>query len=163
MNNVNLTSWYLCLDESQKKLINTTQYFIKKANEIGDQPEHDYSLLVFGIAKVYEGFLKKFLLELKLISKEVYFSRRFRIGRALNPDIYPEQRDNWWLYDDVVRVCGKDIARELWQAWLECRNQVFHYFPKQDKSLSLKEAEQKVAQLTQAMQRACDCIHQQYK
>lgn len=163
MYDMNLTRWYLCLDDPQKRLIDTTQYFIKKTNEIGEQENLDYSFLIFGVAKAYEGFLKKFLLELNLISKEVYFSRRFRIGRALNPDVYPDQRDNWWLYDDVVRKCGNDIARELWQAWLECRNQVFHYFPKHDKTLSFKAAQAKVEQLAKAMQRACDCVHMQFK
>ena len=82
MNNIELASWYLYLDEPQKKLINTTQHFIKKINEEGKQPEYDYSFLVFGVAKAYEGFLKKFLLDLGLIPTQVYQGKHFRIGRA---------------------------------------------------------------------------------
>jgi hypothetical protein len=41
---------------------------------------HDYAFVVFPAAKAYEGFLKKVLFDLKLITKQQYLGDRFRIG-----------------------------------------------------------------------------------
>lgn len=104
----------------------------------------DYSFIVFPAAKAYEGFLKDLLFKLHLIDKPTYESRRFRIGRALNPDIHNGRRDEQWLYDDVTRQFGKDIARQLWETWLECRNHIFHYFPHQENQLTLIQAKHRL-------------------
>lgn len=158
MNNTHLSNWYLYLNSSQQNLIDTTQHFLKLAKAEGNHPEYCYSFLVFSVAKVYEGFLKKFLFDLHLTNKEAYESRRFRIGRALNPDVSFRQRDQWWFYDDVMRKCGEKSAKKIWQAWLECRNQIFHYFPAHNKKLSIKEAEAKIDQLIEAMKAALSCL-----
>ncbi len=158
MHNTHLSNWYLYLNKSQQNLIDTTVHFLKLAKADGNNPKYGYSFLIFSVAKVYEGFLKKILFDLHLTNKEAYESRRFRIGRALNPDVSFRQRDQWWLYDDVVKKCGEKTARQIWQAWLECRNKVFHYFPAHNKELSIKEAEAKIDQLTEAMAAALNCM-----
>jgi len=109
------------------------------------------------MSKAYEGFLKQFLRDLGLITEKVYQSRRFRIGRALNPDIKPSQRNEYWLYDDITKTCGEDLARDLWEAWLSCRNRLFHFFPKHDRSITLAQAKERLLQLSGVMARALNC------
>lgn len=117
----------------------------------------DYSYIVFPMSKAYEGFLKRFLLDLKLISKETYLSKRFRIGRALNPDVRTSQRDEFWLYKDVEDLCGPILARELWDTWLTCRNRVFHFFPDRETGLSLEQAGHYLRILFEVMEKALSC------
>lgn len=120
----------------------------------------DYSFIVFPMAKAYEGFLKKFLLESKLINQQMFNSRRFRIGRALNPDVRKDQRDEWWLYDDVSQFLGPGLSRQMWNAWLTCRNRVFHYFPGIDERLTLKQSGQYLEQIFDVMKEVTAKQHQ---
>jgi len=117
----------------------------------------DYSFLVFAAAKAYEGFLKYYLWRAGLIDEATYKSKRFRIGRAINPDVSFAQRDEHWLYDDLARNCSLELAKQLWQTWLECRNQVFHYFPGKINKISLLEAQIKVKKITAAIEAAVLC------
>ncbi len=117
----------------------------------------DYSYIVFPMAKAYEGFLKQWLLDLKLISDEMYRSKRFRIGRAINPDVKTSQRDTEWVYDDLEQVCGPEVAREIWDAWLTCRNRVFHYFPDRQSGLTLEQAGHYLRIMFEVMQKALSC------
>jgi hypothetical protein len=125
------------LAQAQQELLQTTQTLLQVTE---NQPIVDYAFLVFPVSKAYEGFLKDFLLEFGLISPEVYRSRRFRLGRALNPDVHNEQRDKHWFFDDVSRLCGEELARQIWQTWLECRNHVFHYFPGKEEIMNREQA-----------------------
>ena len=122
----------------------------------GDQLP-DYAHVVLPIAKGYEGFLKHYLKSLGLVNENIVMSRRFRIGRALNPDVSYNQRDEWWLYDDLERLCSKETAKEIWESWLICRNQIVHYYPGQFKPLTLANAGEHVARLSHAMQIALAC------
>ncbi len=117
----------------------------------------DYSFIVFPMAKAYEGFLKKFFFDMGLITENLYQSRRFRIGRALNPDIRPEYRNGEWLYDELEHQCSPQTARLLWETWLNCRNGIFHYFPDKVNYLSLKKAEEALALILAAMSTALEC------
>lgn len=117
----------------------------------------DYSFLVFPAAKAYEGFLKQYLYDLGLIQETQFRGKNFRIGRALNPDVPAHQRDQWWLFDDVAQRCGPAIARQLWNTWLECRNQVFHFFPHEVKPLTLSKALEKLALVESAIHLAQTC------
>ncbi len=157
MINLDSQTWYSHLFSEEKLLIDTS---IALANRLVDGDYSDYSFVVFPMAKAYEGFLKRFFLELQLISRETYESRRFRIGRAFNPDLGQNLRDEWWIFDDVAQVCGLELAREMWQAWLECRNRVFHYFPTEHRPLSLAAAEAKLRQLIMVMEGAVRCQQQ---
>lgn len=117
----------------------------------------DYSFIVFPMAKAYEGFLKQYLFQLHLISSETYQDHRFRIGRALNPDLRNHQRDEQWLYDDVVRLCSDSLGRQLWDTWLQCRNRVFHYFPAATQQLSLEQAGEYLVLIANTMAEAFAC------
>lgn len=130
--------WFQYLTPWQQDLVQTSFHLREKLAD--DKIIIDFGFMVFPMAKAYEGFLKKMLLDLDLITAETYKSRRFRIGRALNPDIRYNQRDAWWLYDDVAHELGEVIAREVWEAWLKCRNHIFHFFPDGDERTNFDEA-----------------------
>lgn len=148
-------SWYQYLSPGQQKLVKVTSELLKNEKDL---QLDDYSFIVFSMAKAYEGFLKKLLLELGLISYKVYQGRKFRIGRALNPDIKFHQRDKYWLYDDVADKCGRVVAESLWKTWLTCRNRVFHFFPKEQSFLTYLEAKDKVQQIEKSMSKAVSCL-----
>ena len=154
MFDIKTQTWYSFLTDAERQLIDTSFQLLAQINQ---DTYTDYSFIVFPMAKAYEGFLKTYLLDLGLISQHVYESRRFRIGRALNPDINNGQRDDLWLFDDVARVCGLEMAREMWDAWIECRNQVFHFFPLQHQQLTHAAAQAKLHQIAMAMDGAVRC------
>lgn len=151
-----VSPWYLYLDERQKQLVKQSLLLYERELSLHSELA-DYSFLVFTMSKAYEGFLKKFLRDLNFISTKVYEGRRFRIGRALNPDIHSDQRDEYWLYDDLARVCGEEISRQMWDTWLECRNRIFHYFPQDKNLLTFPEAEKRLVMLIETMEQAVAC------
>ncbi len=109
----------------------------------------DYSFIVFPFAKAYEGFLKKFLWDIGLITEDDYYGDEIRIGRLLNPNY----EDNSSVYG---KVCGrskdgKAVAQKLWDAWKRGRNTVFHYFPHNFKKLEYNEALDIINDLINAM------------
>lgn len=112
---------------------------------------NDYSFIIFPLAKAYEGYLKIFFFQTGILQKDVYHARNFRIGRSFNPDLVPRLRDELWLYDDVARMCGEDVARELWQIWLDARNHLFHFFPGDRYVLTLKDANNLLHRVLDAM------------
>lgn len=148
--------FYRNLSEPHRRLIRTSITVYLEERRAGLRYP-DYGFVVFGMAKGYEGFLKEYLLRIGLLSNDGYFDRGFRIGRALNPDVSTNQRDRFWLYDDLARHCSTEVARQIWDAWLECRNQVFHYFPGKDQAMTLLQAGEKIQQLADAMQAAHTC------
>ena len=150
MDSQNHTSWYRYLDFHQQELVNVSFSLLEKKDALSDIK--DFSFMVFPMSKAYEGFLKKVFYDLHLINKETYQGRRFRIGRALNPDIRNHQRDEDWLYDDVELQFGRKVARQLWETWLICRNHVFHYFSNEKQTLSFDEAKQKVNMIVESIQ-----------
>ncbi|HOD01497.1 MAG TPA: hypothetical protein PKH50_02140 [bacterium] len=110
--------------------------FVYKNKEHADIS--DYSFIVFPFAKAYEGFLKRFLLDIGLITEDEYYGDEIRIGRLLNPNY----QDNTSVYDKVCGYTkgGKNLAQRLWDAWKRGRNTVFHYFPHNFKKLEYNEA-----------------------
>ncbi len=157
-NQIKTTPWFSQLSEQQQLLVQTSLMLLEQAK---NNQLPDYSYLIFPIAKAYEGFLKNFLLSLNLIDQQTFQSRRFRIGRSLNPDVSPRYRDGDWLFDDLEQVCGQDLARSLWETWLECRNRVFHFFPSEYRPLELATAQRRIEQLLLAMQQAVGCLDQE--
>jgi hypothetical protein len=157
--NFNNRVWYQYLTPWQRQLVQVTAKLVKQHADGNQDYLVDYSFLVFSMSKAYEGFLKKFLYDFDLIDKETYEGRLFRIGRALNPDIPKGQRDQHWLYDDVIQLCSERTARDLWQAWLQCRNRIFHFFPKDKGLLTYNQAVQRIRQVDQAMQQAVQCYN----
>ncbi len=148
--------WYSALDPKQQRGVELA-YMLYEREKASSSTLSDYSFVVFPIAKAYEGFLKEFFLSIGLIDTATFEGKRFRIGRALNPDINQNQRDEWWLYDDVSKLCGDALSTTLWTAWLECRNRVFHYYPTTVTALSLAQAYGYVEEISQAIESALTC------
>ena len=150
MDDLKQTAWYQYLDLHQRELVDVSFFLLQKKDFLLDLK--DFSFIVFPMSKAYEGFLKKLFFDLNLIDQETYQGRRFRIGRAFNPDVRLQQRDEDWLYDNVEAIFGREIARQLWETWLQCRNRVFHYFASEQQALSLAEAKQKIDMMVQSIQ-----------
>lgn len=157
MKNFSDREWFHFLTDDQQKLVDLTIYLYEREG-ISTQPLSDYSFVIFPMAKAYEGFLKQYLYDSNLITAETFRSHRFRIGRAINPDVHMTQRDDDWLYDDLERMCSKELAQLLWQTWLTCRNRVFHFFPTEQTFLSLEMAGEDITLITQAIEQAHQCL-----
>ena len=116
--------------------------------------QHDYSFIVFPMAKAYEGFLKKLFYSLGFIKKQQYLGDRLRIGRSLNPNL--PKRYQWdWVYGKMVEYCkGDQLALRLWEAWKKGRNQPFHYTPEKNKLLTLDEARDIQSLMVEVMEAA---------
>lgn len=122
------------------------------------RPEvHDFSFIVFPLAKAYEGFLRDYFFQAGLISKRDYEGKYFRIGRSFNPDLPNRLRDEDWIYDDVARLCSEETARDLWKAWIEGRNHLFHYYSHDRYCLTYEEAVERVWMLVDVMEKAMQC------
>lgn len=116
---------------------------------------HDYSFIVFPAAKAYEGFLKKLFFDLRFITEDDYSGKHFRIGKALNPSLPKEIRDNHWVYKKIVTYCGGvELADKLWDTWRLSRNLVFHWFPNEKNALTLSDAESRLSQIIDAIDSA---------
>ncbi|MFZ5438216.1 MAG: hypothetical protein ACOZAK_04150 [Patescibacteria group bacterium] len=149
------SNWFSYLDAEHQALVRTAVR-LAEDKELMSNLE-DYSFIVFLMAKVYEAFIKKYLLDAGLIDDKLYHSKRFRIGRALNPDIRNNHRDEWWLYDDVVQHCGEAVGDALWQAWLEGRNRVVHSFPGEETLYSYEKMKKRISLIVAAMDLAQSC------
>lgn len=154
--------WYEYLDEPMKELVDLS-YLLVEREEKSSEALDAYDFLVFPMAKAYEGFLKKYLLDMGLISEVAYRSKHFRLGRSLNPKLPREWRDNRWLYDDLERRCpgeifeGKTVAYLVWEAWKKGRNEVFHYFPSVQHKSSFEDAKMRMELMRRAMESALVC------
>jgi hypothetical protein len=149
-------TWFIYLDSKQQQLVELSFQLLEREQQLNSNFS-DYAFMVFPMAKAYEGFLKNYFYDLALIDTSAYEGRRFRVGRALNPDISRNQRDEFWLFDDLEHLCGTSLARALWETWLECRNRVFHYFPKSEQALTLARAEEYLGRLESVMAEAIAC------
>lgn len=145
-------------EEEQKELVNDSfkliEYFAQRHSEL---PVHDFAFIVFPIARAYEGFLKTFFYRANLITEAVYTGRHFRVGRSFNPDLPEKFRDEFWLYDNVQQACSADLAHRMWQAWLDGRNHLFHYYPHNKYELTYVDAVQICERIVQAMEDAVRC------
>lgn len=143
------------LTPDQKDLVTDCEKLMADAGE-HPQTLSDYSYIVFPIAKMYEGFLKKLLFDLKIIDQKQYYSEHFRIGKALNPNLEEHLR----LESVYDKLCshfeGEVLGSALWQAWKKGRNLLFHYFPGQVSRISLSEAEFTVRFVLEAMTQAVE-------
>ena len=147
------------MGEDIQKLLLTSEFLYRTVQDWDmSSPDnndfHDYSFIVFPAAKAYEGFLKKMFLDLGFITQDDYYGKRFRIGKALNPSLEKEFRKES-VYDRIVKYCnGKDLADNLWETWVQCRNLLFHWFPNEKKSINLAEAKQRVEMIVETMDKA---------
>ncbi|OGC92691.1 hypothetical protein A2899_02590 [Candidatus Amesbacteria bacterium RIFCSPLOWO2_01_FULL_49_25] len=147
------TNWWKYLEEPMQDLVKES--FLLLERERGSRDGwHDYSFVVFPMAKAYEGFLKKLFLDLKLISRQQYFGEHFRIGRALNPNL-PKRYRSGWVYGKLVDYCGsEDLPLTLWGVWKKARNQIFHFFPDHHQFISLGQASRLIDELGGVMEQA---------
>jgi hypothetical protein len=151
------TNWWTYIDEPIQDLARQSYEMIEGLETTQEEKwkqMHDYSFIVFPIAKAYEGFLKKFFLDLGLISKRQFDGDRFRIGRSLNP--FLPKRYQWdWVYPKLVAYCkGDELPAELWEVWKTARNKVFHYFPGTHASVSFDQAKKLVDDINVVMSKS---------
>ena len=159
-------SWYAYLDVGQQDLVRVAEALLRREVEEKQQTFYDYAFIVFPMAKAYEGFLKKFMYELGIISLKQYEGEHFRIGKSLNPDLPVKYRRNDWVVERLDRICGRVeteadekvlLSQVLWQEWKESRNVLFHYFPQRENFISLEEAEERLVRLAEVMEAAMGC------
>lgn len=110
----------------------------------------DYSFLVAPISKAYEGYLKDFFLQLKIIDQYSYDSDRFRVGKTLNPSLRYKRFSVFQKLSDLDQK-GEEVAEKLWDAWKHGRNEIFHYFPGNVHNLTRDEAENRIALVLNAI------------
>lgn len=153
--------WWSYLRKELQELLDQSLLLIETVEKWGSdlpgerQEFHDYAFIVFPAAKAYEGFLKSLFLDLGLISEKVYFGKRFRVGKALNPALDRRYRKKEGVYDQLVDYCqGKELADFLWQTWKECRNLLFHWFPNERNAISFNEAKQRFEMIITAIGKA---------
>lgn len=152
--------WWSYLGQDLQKLLGTSKFIYDAVKSWGaDLPGgkrefDDYSFVVFPAAKAYEGFLKKLFLDLKFITEEDYYGKRFRVGKALNPSLEKELRHEG-VYDKVVKYCqGEALANKLWDTWRLSRNLTFHWFPNEKNALTLSEAKERTEMIISAIDMA---------
>lgn len=154
MESLKLKPWWNYLEEDLAELLNESFTLLEKVRSWNEK-FHDYSFVVFPAAKAYEGYLKKIFLDLGFIRKEDYYGKRFRIGRALNPQLERRFRDKESIYDRLAHFTGdKLLGDELWQTWKQGRNLVFHWFPDERNAITFEEAELRVEMIIASIDRA---------
>lgn len=154
MDSLKLKPWWNYLEEDLAELLNESFLLL---DTVGSWAEkfHDYSFIVFPAAKAFEGFLKKLFLDLGFISSEDYYGKRFRIGRALNPQLEKRFRANESIYDRLTAFTGdKVLGDELWQTWKQSRNMVFHWFPEERNAITYEEAKLRIEMVIASIDRA---------
>ncbi len=113
---------------------------------------HDFSFVVFPAAKAYEGFLKTLFKDLNFITEADFYSKRFRIGKALNPALEHDIRESESVYDKLTDYSkGRDLSNTLWETWKNGRNILFHWFPNETNAISYEKAKKTVNDILDAM------------
>jgi hypothetical protein len=143
---------WVYLDEDLKGLLQDGE-ILMDTSELHKGKISDFSYLVFPFAKAYEGFLKRLFLDLDVMREDEYYSDDIRIGRVLSPRYMEEHGE---LYNAIClhKKGGQSLADELWAVWKKGRNQVFHYFPHNFRSLSLNEALEIIHEILEVMQKS---------
>lgn len=143
------------LSSGQKGLIDEGLHLLEHAQSHPHEAISDYSFVVFPFAKAYEGFLKQLFLDLELITEHQYQSKHFRIGKALNPNLWRHLGTKRSVYGRLVNMCDDPhLADNLWDIWTRGRNLVFHYFPHNLKAISLEDARLLIHEILTVMNKA---------
>jgi hypothetical protein len=141
------------LSPDMQALVRDGEFLIEDSIRHRDAPPTDFSYLVFPFAKLYEGFLKKLFLDIKIITEREYHSDHFRIGKVLSPNMARRLGERS-AYKQISDRYGAELAARLWYTWKEGRNLVFHYFPHNYRSLTRAQALELVNQLVGSMREA---------
>ena len=148
--NLSQKLWWGYIEEDIKELLLEAQLLVDKASA-WEEKFHDYAFVVFPAAKAYEGFLKKLFLDLGFISENDFYGKRFRIGKALNPSLEANLRQES-VYDKLVSYCGgASLADKLWETWKLSRNLIFHWFPKEKNAITLAEAKDRLGMIIDSL------------
>jgi hypothetical protein len=139
------------LSQGQRDLLNEGEYLMNTVLQGGKYSFKDYSFLVFPFAKAYEGFLKQIFMEVGFITKYDYNSDHFRLGKVLSPHLQ-NRLGNRSVFKKICDYAGCELSDLIWQTWKIGRNQVFHYFPHNLRSLSLTQAEEIIYQVMMSME-----------
>lgn len=139
------------LSDAQKDLIREGKYLLDDVIKEGKYDFKDYSFLVFPFAKAYEGFLKQAMLEVKFISRVDYISDHFRLGKVLSPNMQAKLGERS-VYKKVCDTYGCELGDRVWDTWKLGRNQVFHYFPHNLRSLTMQQAEDIINNILKTME-----------
>lgn len=132
--------WWDYIESDIKDLLIESAFLVEET-KTWKKVFNDYSFVVFPAAKAYEGFLKKFFLDMGFITKEDYLGKHFRIGKSLNPNLERHLRDESWVYNRLGDFCGGDeLPSQLWETWKLSRNLLFHWFPNQTNKVTMEEA-----------------------
>lgn len=143
--------WWEYLPDDLKESLELSFYLADKS-AIWSKKFHDYSFIVFPAAKAYEGFLKKVFLDMGFITKEDYYGKHFRIGKALNPELEDRLKEDGWVYGKLEEFCGgAELPQKLWGAWRNSRNLLFHWFPDEQNVVSHNEAVERLLVITNAI------------
>lgn len=147
-------SWFNKLNFTQKELIKQSFYLLNWVKN-NKKTFFDYSFLVMPAAKAYEGFLKDWLFTIGLIKEYDLKDDKFRIGKALNPHLeHIPYLKKECLYQEISQKASKETAQLLWQTWKKSRNRIFHYFHHFQQVFTLKQAEEKLNQVIEAIRAA---------
>ena len=150
MDSLTQKPWWEYIDDDLQELLLQSFDLLRVSASL--EAYRDYSFIVFPASKAYEGFLKKIFLDMGFITKQDYEGTRFRIGKALNPSLEEDAKGKQWVYGQLAHYCGgRDLPDQLWKAWKECRNLVFHWFPMDKRAISRFEAEEKLTQVVVAI------------
>ena len=162
--------WFDFLTHGQQDLVLACQELYEREKNGTGRVFHDYSFVVFPIAKAYEGFLKTYFFELGLISEQRYNSDHLRIGKSLNPDLPEKYRRDDWVVSRLNEMCvtidsgrwkEKLLSEAFWQCWKKGRNLLFHFFPKHENFITLEEARMRISDIADVMEAALYCRKQQ--
>lgn len=150
------SQWFGYLDHSMQDLVRVSIEILEREENDPEQVFHDYSFVVFPMAKAYEGFLKKVFLETGLITRVDFESKHFRVGKSLNPDLPKKYRRDDWVYGKLVERLQPEGKGELpdlmWEMWREGRNLLFHYWPEHENFISLEVARKKVEDIVRVIE-----------
>lgn len=146
--------WWGYLEKDLQELLREAMLLTQKVGD-WDKKFDDYSFVVFPASKAYEGFLKKLFLDMDFITQKDYFSKRFRIGKSLNPFLPKRLQGKDYVYDELVGYCGGEgLANKLWDTWKTCRNILFHWFPNEERTITFEESKQKVKKVINSIDAA---------
>jgi hypothetical protein len=143
-------SYWDYLSSNQKDLIREGGYLYQEVFTDGKYAFSDYSFIVFPFAKCLEGFLKKIFYDIGFLNEKEYESSHLRLGKLLSPEYYPTN-GRQTIYQLISERYSQDLATEVWSVWKKCRNEIFHYFPHNDKKVTLAESKEMIDEILQIM------------
>ena len=140
---------YLFIDKYHRKLLQDSILMntIFAAQDVYSRALNDFSIIVFPSAKAMEGYIKKLLLFLKLITEEDLKSNPYKsIGRILDGDDIKNR-----LLD---KKRDKSIPKLLSAQWDLCRNQIMHFDTGRPDFIKKEDASTKIENIYEVMKKS---------